>query len=393
MHYRTVSNYRDFLAEVLGPIGLLPALDMPITDVLGSQVASDVVTDRPVPGFRRVTVDGVAVRAADVAAASPSQPVVLPIADTVPAGFTASEPLAPNQAVRVFVGAPMPENADVVLPLAAIELDLAANEVTITSTAVGGFAAEDDIYPAGELVVSRNTPLDHVAIAALAISGKPRVSVHPRPRVVIVTIGSELVPVSQESAAGLMHDATGVLLATSARSLGADAFRVGPILDDDRMVRDAVEDQLVRADLIVTAGGISSPEDVLRKGLEADQVSRFDGPTISPLTNYGVGRIGPDGVPLVSLPGDPALALLGFHALVRPLIADMLGHDRFGTSEASLPAVQPESGSVISVGTIRDGAFEISSTGGLTLRELVGVNAMAISDAGAEQAQVVMWPL
>ena len=393
MHYQTVRTYRDFRDEVIGEVGLLPALDMPITDVLGCLVERDVTSPGPVPGYRRVTTEGFAVRTPDTAAASPQTPVILALVDTVPAGYSAMEPLMPGQTVRVSAGAPMPENADGVVPLEQGVLEGDKVSVSVPAGTGDGFQGSDGLYREGDVIIPGGTALDHAAIAAMAISGQPRVLVHPRPRVVVITVGSELVPVSDSSTPGLMHDAAGVLLTTSIRSLGADGYRVGPIADEGRAVRDAIEDQLVRADLIVTAGGIAVEGDVVRRELSAEGVARFDGPALEPLQNYGLGRIGSDQVPIVCLPGDPGPAFLGFQALVRPLIGAMLGsRDPAGLLGTVIAEEVVAEGSRLVPGRWRDNRFTPSAIGCPTLRDLVGANAMTVQHAGAASAEVVGWP-
>ena len=401
MHHQTVRTFRDFRDEVIGEVELLPALDMPITDVLGCLVERDVTSPGPVPGYRRVTVEGFAVRTPDIATASPQAPVVLAVVDTVPAGYSAAEPLMPGQAVRISVGAPMPDNADGVVPLEGAAAD--GEKVTVSAPARSGdgFQSSDALYREGDVIVPAGTPLDHAGIAAMAISGQPRVLVHPRPRVVVITIGSELVPVSDSSTPGLVHDAVGVLLTTSVRSLGADGYRVGPIADEGRAVRDTIEDQLVRADLIVTAGGIAAEGDVVRRELSGEGVARFDGPPLPPLRAYGLGTLGSDGVPIVCLPGDPGAAFLGFQALVRPLVGAMLGSgNAAGVVGTVLSSGEVSEGSRLVPGHWRDDRFTTAAVDSPTLRDLVGTNAMTVQHAGEASAEVVVvasvalrWPV
>jgi molybdopterin molybdotransferase len=391
MHHLTVGTYRDFAAEAIGPVAVLPPLDMPITDVLGCLVSDDVITSRPVPGFDLVTTEGVAVRSAETAGATADAPASLALLEDVRAGFAPTQELGPGKAARVGVGAHLPTSSDAVVPLAHCRLVDGRVRIDAPTTAGTGYRAQGSEYAPGEVIVARGHRLGHTAIAALAVCGLPRVSVHPRPRVIIITIGSELARVSDQPTEGLVHDATGVLLSTTARSLGADAFRVGPVPDDARLVRDILEDQLVRADLVVTAGGIAHPADVLRAELEANGTARFDGPPIAPLPSYGLGRIEAEGIPVIALPGDPAAALLGFHALVRPVVAAMLGLPPRQLQVLVDPVQDVQEGSVITPGRYDQGRFE-PILGTPRLRDLIGASAMAVRDAGSPHAEVVVWP-
>jgi molybdopterin molybdotransferase len=399
MHHRTVDSYRDFAASAMGPIAVLPPLEMPITDVLGCLAAADVRAERRVPGFDVATCEGVAVRAVESLTASSDAPVALRLLDPVRPGSAPTEPVAEGTAVPVGPGSPLPVGADAVVPLEECRPHGEDRvELSVPAVPGQGFRAAGSEFAPQEVVVSGGQRLGHAAIAALAVCGLPRVQVHPRPRVVIVTIGSELVRVSDSPAEGLVHDATGVLLSTTARSLGADAFRVGPVPDDARLVRDILEDQLVRADIIVTAGGIAPPQDVLRAELEATGAARFDGPPLWPLASYGLGRIEAEGIPVVALPGEPAAALLGFHALVRPVLAAMFGQPPLGLQVQVEPGSptgegqEGDRGTVLVPGRYADGRFDPVAADAPRLRDLIGATAMTVHDAGATHAEVVVWP-
>jgi molybdopterin molybdotransferase len=105
-----------------------------------------------------------------------------------------------------------------------------------------------------------------------------------------------------------------------------------------------------------------------------------------------VGRIGPDNIPIISLPGDPVIAALAFHALVRPVVADMLGRDEHAGREVLEPPVRAEVGSRIIPGRMVEGRFEPLIREPYTLRDLAEVTAIAVHHAGAPFAEVVEWP-
>lgn len=386
-----MQTYRDFVADVLGPITQLPMLEMPITGALGCAAAQSIAADRAVPGFRQAAVDGVAVVAADAASAHSATPVILPIGETVKAGAPA-EALAVGHCARVATGAPLPETADAVVPVG--ECTIEDDKVVLTRPPVAGegFLEVGSQFKAGDVVLTEGQYLGHIGIAELALIGVARVQVHPRPRVVVLTIGSELVPVGDPAGEVTVHDAAGVLLTTTAKRLGADCYRVGPVPDDPRAVRDAVEDQLVRADVVVTCGGIDEPDDVLRKELVGAGLARFDGPPLHPCPAYGVGRVGPDSTPIIALPSDPAAALLAFHALARPVITAMIGRDVNTRAESIAAPRTPAAGTMLVPGSFDGQRFVPVATAPLTLRTLAPVTAIAICNADAGAAEVVEWP-
>ena len=375
---------------MLGPVPLLPVLEVPITDALGCVSAVDVATDRDVPAYRQAVAAGFALNAADASQASRATPVILPVDGEVAAGAVA-EPVAAGHCVRIAAGAQLPPNTDAAIAAAECQIDDGKVILHRPPVAGEGLRGVGSQFVAGETVVVRGQRLGHVAIAELALIGRPRIVVHPRPRVIIVTIGSELARVSAAPGPTSINDATGVLLTTTASKYEVDCHRVGPIADDRRAVRDAIEDQLVRADIVVTAGGIDGDEDVLRKELTDAGLARFDGPALEPCGAYGVGRIGPDRTPIVALPGDPVLALLAFHALVRPIIASMQGREPESSRVITPPRRAVGSGSRLVPGSFAEGRFLPVAAQTPSLRDLADVTAIAIHHAGDSSAEVVEW--
>jgi molybdopterin molybdotransferase len=383
-------TFRDFVGEVFGPLAMLPALEVPITDAIGCRSAAAVTAGQPVPGFRQSAVDGIALRAADAAGASAATPAVLPISATIEAGSPAAE-LVEGHCARIAAGAPLPSNADAVAGPDSYRLD--DDKVLLLRPPQPGQGCREagSTFSPDDIVIDEGQWLGTVAVAELALTGRPWVKVHPRPRVVIVTVGSELVRVSGTSSDVQSHDAIGVALTTTAAPLGATCHRVGPVSDDPRAVRDTLEDQLVRADIIVTAGGIDGEHDVLRQELAGTGVARFDGPPLHPCNAYGVGLLGAERTPIIALPGDPAAALLAFHALVRPVVDALRGLEP-PVVEVPLPAWLDGRGSRLIAGRMEHSRFAPGPEERPTIRQLAGANAMAIQHYGEAAAEVVEWP-
>jgi molybdopterin molybdotransferase len=179
---------------------------------------------------------------------------------------------------------------------------------------------EHVLIPQGTAIGAR-----HVALLAAANLG--RIWVHPKPRVVILTIGSDLAdPGTLED---LRPDINGIALTIASTAAGAMTFRVGPLQSDADLIRSAIEDQLVRADVIITACGMNAGDydlltSVLRQ-LGRVEVSRVN---MTPGGAQGFGVIGPDSTPIFVLPGNPVGALLSFDVFVRPLIRRLMGHSK-----------------------------------------------------------------
>jgi len=178
----------------------------------------------------------------------------------------------------------------------------------------------------GQTVLEAGTRLGPGQLGLLAAVGRDRVVVRPRPRVVIISTGSELVEPGSPTEPGQIHESNSYLLTTAAREAGALAFRVGIVPDDDRSLMNAIEDQLIRADLVLTSGGVSvGAYDVVKEVLSRLGTVRFDRVAMQPGKPQGFGTVGPDSTPIITLPGNPVSSYVSFEVFVRPVIRRMLG--------------------------------------------------------------------
>ncbi|MDQ3503322.1 MAG: molybdopterin molybdotransferase MoeA, partial [Actinomycetota bacterium] len=156
--------------------------------------------------------------------------------------------------------------------------------------------------------------------------GRSRLIVRPRPRVVVVSTGTELVEAGQPLTPGRIVDSNSPALTAAALEAGAIAYRVGIVPDDPRKLAATLEDQLVRADLLVTSGGVSvGAYDVVKEVLSRLGTVAFDKIAMQPGMPQGFGTIGPDSTPVFGLPGNPVSALVSFEVFVRPALRKMLG--------------------------------------------------------------------
>jgi molybdopterin molybdotransferase len=261
-----------------------------------------------------------------VAGASEAAPVELSVIDEVPAGYRSTETVRPGTAVRIMTGAPMPEGADAVVP---VERTDGGTTTVLVSQGVdpGAYirrAAEDVV--AGEVVLSAGTLIGARQVAILAAVGCGLVYVHPRPRVAVISTGSELVEPGQPLRHGLISDSNSYLLVAACREAGADAYRVGPIVDEDEAFLEAVEDQLHRCDLILTSGGVSmGAYDTVKAVLSTLGTVEFTKVAMNPGMPQGHGFVGEEEVPIITLPGNPVSSYISFENFVRPAIRRMRG--------------------------------------------------------------------
>ncbi|EDY48385.1 molybdopterin biosynthesis protein [Streptomyces clavuligerus] len=211
---------------------------------------------------------------------------------------------------------------------------------------------------AGDLNLVRGTVLGPPQIGMLAAIGRATVRVRPHPRVVVLSTGSELMQPGESLAEGRIYDSNSYALAAAARDAGALAYRVGAVTDDADTLRATIEDQLIRADLLVTTGGVSvGAYDVVKEALsgvgeltageltaggpDADDpadgapggpgaqrpggVVDFRTIAMQPGKPQGFGTIGPDHTPLLALPGNPVSSYVSFELFVRPAIRALMG--------------------------------------------------------------------
>jgi molybdopterin molybdotransferase len=314
------------LEEILGVVSPLGGLDLTLSDAHGCVLVEDIHSTFPLPPFDNSAMDGYAVRAEDVATATEANPVVLPVVGDVAAGSTSPYTVQPGLCVRIMTGAPMPPGADAVVPLEETDGGLA--QVAITQPSAAGRCvriAGEDAQP-GTKVLAAGTHLGATQLGLLAAVGRDRVVVRPRPRVVVLSTGSELVEPGQPLNRGQIPDANSALLTAAALEAGAIAYRVGIVPDDPRVLADTLEDQLIRADVIVTSGGVSvGAYDVVKEVLSRVGTVRFDRIAMQPGMPQGFGTIGPDKIPFFGLPGNPVSSYVSFEVFVRPALRRMLG--------------------------------------------------------------------
>lgn len=323
---KTVTRHVE---DVLARIRPLPPFEQHLLDAHGHRLARDVVSPRDVPLFDNSAMDGYAVRRIDVLGADGERPALLTIAYETPAGAPPGPELDPGTCARIMTGAPVPPGADAVVPVEVTD-GAAEGVVRVHRVPEPGEhirRAGEDVR-AGQPILAAGTLLGARQIGLLAAVGIGLVSVRPSPRVVIISTGSELVEPGTEPGPGQIPDANGFTLATAAGEAGATAFRVGVVGDENKTLLSTIEDQLVRADLVVTSGGVSvGAYDVVKDALSALGTVAFERVAMQPGMPQGFGVVGPDEVPIFTLPGNPVSAYVGFELFVRPAIRRMLGYE------------------------------------------------------------------
>ncbi|WP_375480798.1 gephyrin-like molybdotransferase Glp [uncultured Jatrophihabitans sp.] len=319
---RTVDEH---LAIVLDGVGSLEPIELTLLDAQGLLLAEDVRSHFPLPSFDNSAMDGYAVRALDTREASGDEPVTLQVVGDVAAGAKSRSGMGPGLAMRIMTGAPIPAGADAVIPLEDTDRGLAKVAIR-RPVRTGEFlrrAGED--LAADAPALGAGAALGPQQIALLAAIGRDRVLVRPRPRVIILSTGSELVEVGRTPSFGEVIDSNSYMIASAAKDSGADARRIGIVADDHAALLDALESQLLRADVLVTTGGVSMGAfDVVKEALSEIGTVEFTRVAMQPGKPQGFGHLG-DKVPIFCLPGNPVSSLVSFEVFVRPAIRKLLG--------------------------------------------------------------------
>lgn len=327
------TSVEDHLARILASITALPSVEVALDEAVGRVLACDVRADLPVPPFDHAAMDGFAVRAAEVASATPVSPVVLPVVGVVAAGDAVPE-LPPGAAIRIMTGAPVPPGADVVVPF---EWTTGTDPVRIRQSAPAGrhIRRMGEDVAAGDVAVPAGARLGPARLGLLASVGASSVVVRARPRVAILSTGAELV-------SGDVPDSNAVTLAAAARRAGTAVERHGPVADDPAAFRDRLAAAVEAADLVVTTGGISAGDhDVVKAALRDEPTFWFGPVAMKPGRPQGAGLMrAADGrpVPVVTLPGTPVAAYSSFLLFGLPALRALGGEAPRPRRRAALAA-------------------------------------------------------
>jgi molybdopterin molybdotransferase len=157
-----------------------------------------------------------------------------------------------------------------------------------------------------------------------------------------VSTGSELIEVGETPGPGQLPDSNSHMLTAACREAGAIAYRVGLVRDDPALLLETLEDHLIRADLLLTTGGVSvGAYDVVKEVLSRLGTVSFDKVAMQPGMPQGFGTLGAEGIPIFTLPGNPVSAMVSFEVFVRPALRRMLGADVLLRPQVTAEATEP----------------------------------------------------
>jgi molybdopterin molybdotransferase len=321
-----LSTVDEHVERIVGSLEPLPPYDQPLLEALGLPVCEDIVAPMDLPAFDNSAMDGYAVYFDDVASASHDHPVHLPVVGELAAGQTRMFALSPGTSVRIMTGAPVPQGADAIVPVEWTDGGVATVRITSAPTRDQHVRHRGEDVRTGDVLLEDGSILGPRQLGLLASVGRAQVRSRPRPRVVVMSTGAELREPGTSLGHDSIYDANSYMIAAAVRSTGAIAYRVGIVSDDPSEFGDALSDQLVRADLVVTSGGVSKGAyDVVKEVLSELGTVSFGEVAMQPGKPQGFGFVGEDATPIITLPGNPVSSYVSFEVFGVPAIRRMMG--------------------------------------------------------------------
>ncbi|MCI0399516.1 MAG: molybdopterin molybdotransferase MoeA [Chloroflexi bacterium] len=411
--YLTVA---EALQAVLAGVSVLPAESIPLLPALGRVLAGPVVAQDSLPPFANSSMDGYALRAADLVGASRERPATLRVVADIAAGAVWEAHLGEGTAARIMTGAPLPAGADAVVPVeetnepwrdperplpGQIEVYRPVNPGDYVRWPGEDIQADEVVLPAGHVLRPQE-------IGVLAALGVAQVQVVRRPRVGILATGDELIGVEEPLRPGKIRNSNGYAQAAQVLAMGAELVALGVAGDTEADVRAKLQRGLeAGVDLFVSSAGVSvGAYDVVKAVLEQEGNVTFWRVRMRPGKPLAYGRYG--GVPYLGLPGNPVSAMVSFERFARPAIRKMAGHTTLERPQVQV-VMQEEIRSdgresyLRAIVTRGPAGYQATTTGGQgshIMTSLVKANALVIVPEGVTvvaagerlAAMMIDWP-
>ncbi len=329
--YHIMISYKDALHRISTACRPLEPSPTSLGELLGRVPIDDVLSKMDVPSFANSAMDGFALCAADTARARPDAPIEIPVAGTVAAGQKPVDGIA-GQAVEIMTGAPVPTGYDTVIPVERIEAERDADG---SATLIRCFepvsgdqhvrrTAED--FQLDQNIFSQGQRLEPHHIMGLAATGTDTIETRRKPRVALITTGSELATSGVPSDSGLIRDSNGPYLHSFLSTVDIQLVKANSVTDDPDELQAAIKACEDRADIILTTGGVSAG----RFDLIPDAIKALEGETIFHKVAIRPGK------PLLfarlatntlffGLPGNPIAVAVGLRFFVLPALFHLQG--------------------------------------------------------------------
>jgi molybdopterin molybdotransferase len=306
---------------------------LPLAGCSNRVLAQDITATSDLPPFNNSSMDGFAVRAADVLDAVTDSPRSLRVVADIPAGSHPTFSLGPGEAARIMTGAPVPDGADVVIPVEDTNFDnrdagtAAPDEVQILKSAKSGANVRPrgmDLR-AGEVVLNRGRILKPQDLGLLAMLGFANVIIYRKPHIALFSSGDELLPVDAPLEEGKIRDSNSYTLAALIEAAEVDVIRLGVAKDNPDAVQALLEKAVeLNVDLILSSAGVSvGAFDFVKQVIESNGKMDFWRVNMRPGKPLAFGEY--KGIPFIGLPGNPVSSFVGFEVFVRPTLQRLRG--------------------------------------------------------------------
>ena len=302
-------------------------IQVSLLDGLGFILGESITSCTNIPPFDRSPLDGFAVRSEDISNASKVNPITLRVIDFAPAGMPSKLPLGSNEAIRIMTGAKIPDGADVVIAFEETEFTDESVTVFKAYPTKSNISFEGEDIGIGDKVISEGTCIDAPEIGILASVGRSYIKVYRKPRVAILSTGSELVEPGGKLLEGQIINSNSYSIAALVKKLGAEPVILPSCSDDYHEIVNCLK-SLDWVDLVITTGGVSvGDKDYVTKAFQ-DVCDKFLfwKVKMKPGTPITAGKH--KNKLLIGLSGNPAAAVITFLVFVKPVILKMMGKSK-----------------------------------------------------------------
>lgn len=310
----------------------LPFEKIPIEKAYNRITYEDIYAPENLPGFKRSTVDGFAVRSQDTFGAKETMPTYLTVKGHIPMGKAPDFSLGPGEAAEIGTGGMLPEGADAVVMVEHVNVVSSDLIEVLRSVGPGeNVIFEDEDIKKGELVIPKGHKLKPQDVGALAGLGISEVKVVKKPVIAIILTGDEIIPHTEKATPGKVRDINSFVLAGLIEEAGGVPIKMGIVKDNYEKIKDLVSKAYESSDIVLITGGTSAGI----KDMTAQIINElgkpgiiFHGVSIKPGKPLIAGIC--NGKPVFGLPGHPVAVYICFEFFVKPVIEKMLGiNDKF----------------------------------------------------------------
>lgn len=317
-------NYEDARTLVFQHVKPLENCSLPLTESQGLALSEDISASQEMPSFDNSGVDGYAVQAADLAEASPGNPVRLENLGYISAGEYGKEKMRSGLCIQIATGAPLPAGANTVVMKEHIEVEGSHVRFSQSIPEKENVRFKGEDIKAGNTIIHAGTVIGPAQMAVLATFGYSQVPVHRVPKVSIVSTGSELVDVVGQPKKGQIRESNRFMLAGMVKQESCEMLTISMVPDHPQVLKEAFEEAL-QADVALISGGMSVGDKDFAKPLlrELGVEEIFWKIKFKPGKPLFFGRR--EKTWIFGLPGNPASSYVLFEEFVRPALRKMMG--------------------------------------------------------------------